>query len=189
MAVFGSSEPEVSQNFGFKTHYLGHLYDDVSLVTLYSAVDVMIVPSLQENLSNAIMESLSCATPVVAFDVGGNSDMIEHKINGYLARPFDTDDLVYGIEWVLNYENYDELCKNAREKVLKEFDFSTNKERVYTETEKKSVVHQLENLLTFPEVKKRLKENTLDVHAWHYKIEDGTIECYNTQTKKFEDLC
>jgi glycosyltransferase involved in cell wall biosynthesis len=120
--VFGSSEPQVSQNFGFKTHYLGHLHDDVSLVTLYSAVDVMIVPSLQENLSNAIMESLACGTPVVAFDVGGNSDMIEHLKNGYLAKPFDTDDLANGIEWVLHVSDYEQLCKNAREKVLKEFE-------------------------------------------------------------------
>ena len=73
--VFGSSEPQNASDFGFKTYYLGTLADDVSLVTLYSAVDVMVVPSLQENLSNAIMESLSCGTPVVGFDIGGNSDM------------------------------------------------------------------------------------------------------------------
>jgi glycosyltransferase involved in cell wall biosynthesis len=82
----------------------------------------MIVPSLQENLSNAIMESLACGTPVVAFDVGGNSDMIEHLINGYLAKPFESQDLANGIEWVLNALNYDELCGNAREKVMREFD-------------------------------------------------------------------
>lgn len=82
-----------------------------------------------------------------------------------------------------------QLGMEAKAEVLKEFDFTTDEQKVYTETEKKSVVHQLQNLLTFPEVKKRLKENTLDVHAWHYKIEDGTIECYNTETKKFEDLC
>jgi len=120
--VFGSSEPKESQGFGFKTHYLGHLHDDVALVTLYSSVDVMIVPSLQENLSNAIMESLSCSTPVVSFDIGGNGDMISHKKNGYLAKPFDTDDLARGIEWILNNPNYDELCQNARKKVLKEFE-------------------------------------------------------------------
>jgi len=120
--VFGSSKPKESQKFGFKIYYLGHLYDNVSLVTLYSAVDVMIVPSLQENLSNAIMESLSCATPVVGFNIGGNSDMVEHQKNGYLAMPFDSIDLARGIEWVLNNSNYDELCQNAREKVLKEFD-------------------------------------------------------------------
>jgi len=122
--VFGSSKPQNAPDFKFKTHYVGHLHDDISLVTLYSAVDVMIVPSLQENLSNAIMESLSCATPVVAFNVGGNSDMIEHKINGYLAKPFQAQDLADGIEWVLNLneKEYNQLCKNAREKVLKEFD-------------------------------------------------------------------
>jgi len=120
--VFGSSKPKNAPEFGFKAHYVGKLEDDVSLVTLYNAVDVMVVPSLQENLSNTIMESLSCATPVVAFNIGGNSDMIEHKKNGYLAKPFNTTDLKDGIEWVLNANNYDELCKNAREKVVKEFD-------------------------------------------------------------------
>ena len=122
LVVFGSSEPKESQNFGFRTHYLGTLHDDVSLVTLYSAADVMIVPSLQENLSNVIMESLACGTPVVAFNIGGNSDMIENKINGYLAKPFDTNDLAYGIEWILNTPNYDELRRSARKKVVQEFD-------------------------------------------------------------------
>jgi glycosyltransferase involved in cell wall biosynthesis len=120
--VFGSSRSQDAPDFGFKTHYLGSLADNVSLVTLYSAVDIMIVPSLQENLSNAIMESLACATPVVGFNIGGNSDMIEHKKNGYLAKPFDINDLKDGIEWILNNEYYDELCQNAREKVMREFD-------------------------------------------------------------------
>lgn len=120
--VFGSSEPKESQNFGFKTHYVGHLHDDVSLVTLYSSMDVMIVPSLQENLSNAIMESMACATPVVAFDIGGNSDMIDHQSNGYLVNAYDTTDLANGIEWILNTPTYDKLCQNAREKVIREFD-------------------------------------------------------------------
>ncbi|MFN3533342.1 MAG: glycosyltransferase family 4 protein [Candidatus Brocadia sp.] len=122
LVVFGSTQPQNPPDFGFKTHYLGHLHDDISLVTLYSAVDVVVVPSLQENLSNTIMESLSCGTPVVAFDIGGNSDMIEHKMNGYLAKPFDTDDLANGIYWVLNTTNYDKLCQNAQEKVIKDFD-------------------------------------------------------------------
>jgi glycosyltransferase involved in cell wall biosynthesis len=97
----------------------------------------MVVPSLQENLSNAIMESLSCAIPVVGFNIGGNSDMIEHKKTGYLAKPFNPQDLANGIEWVLESEavivdsdsdrvdsgsRYEWLCKNAREKVLREFD-------------------------------------------------------------------
>ncbi|WP_456403784.1 glycosyltransferase family 4 protein [Hydrogenimonas sp.] len=122
LVVFGSSRPRNAPEFGFETYYLGSLSDDVSLVALYSAVDVVVVPSLQENLSNTIMESLSCATPVVAFDTGGNSDMIEHKKNGYLAKPFDAADLAKGIEWVLENEAYSDLCRRAREKVLEAFD-------------------------------------------------------------------
>ena len=82
----------------------------------------MIVPSLQENLSNAIMESLACGTPVVGFDIGGNSDMIDHKVNGYLANPFDVTDLKDGIEWVLYNKIYNELREKSRSKVLKKFD-------------------------------------------------------------------
>ena len=120
--VFGSSKPKNTPNLGLKTNYVGKLRDEVSLMTLYNAVDVMVVPSLQENLSNVIMESLACALPVVGFDIGGNRDMIEHKKNGYLAKPFNTTDLKNGIEWILNNESYQRLCQNAREKVVKEFD-------------------------------------------------------------------
>ena len=121
--VFGSSRPQNAPDFGFKTHYTGHLHDDISLITLYNACDVMVVPSLQENLSNAIMESLACVTPVVGFDLGGNSDMIEHQKIGYLAKPFESKDLANGIEWVLeNEERYKQLCFAAREKIIKQFD-------------------------------------------------------------------
>lgn len=122
LIVFGSNQPKTAAEFKFKAHYLGQLHDDVTLRILYSAADVMIVPSLQENLSNAVMESLACGTPVVGFDIGGNGDMIKHQENGYLAKPFDTTDLAVGIDWVLKATNYDELSVNARNKVLTEFD-------------------------------------------------------------------
>ena len=120
--VFGSSQPLNPPYLGCKTHYVGSLSDDISLVTLYSAVDVMVVPSLQENLSNAMMESLACTTPVVGFDIGGNADLIEHTSNGYLAEPFNTKDLAKGIVWVLDNKKYPELGSNARAKVEQNFD-------------------------------------------------------------------
>ena len=125
LVVFGSGKPLAPPDFGFPTHYLGHLSDDLSLKILYSAADVMVVPSLQENLSNAIMESLACGTPVVGFNIGGNSDMIDHKQNGYLAAPYEPSDLAAGIDWVLSSPEYPLLRRNAREKVVREFDSST----------------------------------------------------------------
>ena len=125
LVVFGSSQPEQAVLFKQRIHYLGHLYDDYSLKLVYSAADVMVVPSLQENLSNAIMESLACQTPVVAFDVGGNQDLILHKKNGYLAKPYDVIDLAMGVHWVLNHENPSQLANNARGHVLNNFSYNT----------------------------------------------------------------
>jgi glycosyltransferase involved in cell wall biosynthesis len=122
LVVFGASQPQKSAEFPQPAHYLGRLHDDVALRVLYSAADVVLVPSLQENLSNAIMESLACGTPVVGFDIGGNSDLVDHKTNGYLAEPFDVNDLAKGIDWVLNSTEYGILSGNARNKVLQNFD-------------------------------------------------------------------
>lgn len=120
LVIFGASQGEPIE--GIDTLYLGHLNDDISLKIAYSAADAFITPSLAENLSNVIMESLACGTPVVAFDIGGNSDMIEHKINGYLAK--DYKDLAVGIEWILDLDemNYRSLCDNSRKKVTQNFD-------------------------------------------------------------------
>lgn len=122
LVVFGSREPETSQGFKQKAHYLGNLNDDISLRVIYSAADVMVVPSVQENLSNAIMESLACGTPIVCFAIGGNSDLVEHKQFGYLAKPFDTKDLANGINWIIQHKNKEQLSLAARKKVLRDFD-------------------------------------------------------------------
>jgi glycosyltransferase involved in cell wall biosynthesis len=122
LVVFGSSKPQMSQDFTYKTHYLGRLYDDVTLKVLYSAADVMVVPSLQEAFGQTATEAMACGTPVVAFATTGLLDIVDHQINGYLAKPFDTNDLANGIDWVLNAKNYEQLCENAREKVMNTFD-------------------------------------------------------------------
>lgn len=120
LVIFGSSHyDDLLSDFPVKC--LGHLHDDCSLKLLYSAADVMVVPSRQENLANTIMESLACGTPVVAFDIGGNSDMVDHEQNGYLAKPFDCSDLSFGISWVIYNSNYEQLSTNARKKVLDNF--------------------------------------------------------------------
>lgn len=121
LMVFGSTRSTNKLESGFVSYHLDHI-DEASLHLLYCAADVMVVPSLQENLSNVIMESLACGTPVVAFDIGGNGDLIEHEHNGYLAVPFSSVDLAEGISWILNSSDYETLSKNAREKVLKHFD-------------------------------------------------------------------
>lgn len=121
--VLGGGKPKDPPIIKYKVHYIPRLNDEITLQMLYSAVDLVIVPSIQENLSNVILESLSCATPVLAFDIGGNSDMVVHKHNGYLAKAFDTSDLSFGIEWIVKNQDYNKICNNARLKIVDEFSY------------------------------------------------------------------
>ena len=122
VVIFGASQPENPPDLGFKTHYLGHLYDDTSLATVYSAADVMLVPSLQESFGQTASESLACGTPVVAFNATGLKDIVSHQQSGYLAKPYEVDDFTRGIFWVLeNEERNSKLSYYARERAERKF--------------------------------------------------------------------
>ena len=122
LLVFGQSAPRESEGLGFPVHYLGHLHDDLSLRVLYSAADVMVVPSRQEAFGQTASEAHACGTPVIAFDTCGLPDIVSHMETGYLARPFDTEDLAAGIEWVLaDYSRQEELSRNARDMAVERF--------------------------------------------------------------------
>jgi glycosyltransferase involved in cell wall biosynthesis len=72
--------------------------------------------------SQNVMRAFACITPCVALDIGGMSDMIDNQQNGYLAKPFDVDDLAKGIAWVLEDKHrWLSLSQRSREKVEQEF--------------------------------------------------------------------
>jgi len=100
LLIFGGSGNE-ALDLPLPARQTGHLHDEQSLSLLYAACDVYILPSLQENLPNVLLEALTCGTPCVAFDGSGVPDIIQHKRNGYLARLGDVADLQRGIEWTL----------------------------------------------------------------------------------------
>ena len=137
LIIFGAGEELGALNIRLNVHNPGMLQDE-QLLAVYRAASVMVVPSLSENLSNIIMESLSCGTPVVAFHIGGNSDMIDHKQNGYLAEPFNSEDLAAGIAWCLDNNTSDELSRNARKKVEENYSMERVGER-YTDLYKKLI--------------------------------------------------
>lgn len=120
LVVFGSSSSTGS--FSMKTHYLGSLQDSISMALVYAACDVFVAPSLEDNLPNTVLESLSCGTPVVTFDIGGMPDMISHTKNGYLAPKLDTEELAKGLHWVVDdNRRWKQLAIEARSTVERDF--------------------------------------------------------------------
>lgn len=115
--VLGSNNFQTNTN-GFI--YLGSILNENDLVDIYRQVDLVILPSIQENFSNMILESLACGVPVVAFDIGGNGDLIKHKFNGFLVQPFSPQGISEGILWC--FENLEYLSFNSRNYVLDNFE-------------------------------------------------------------------
>jgi glycosyltransferase involved in cell wall biosynthesis len=99
--VFGQSAPQEPADIAFPIRWMGHIGDDATLALLYGAADVMVIPSRLENLPQSGTEAHACACPVVAFNCGGLPEVVDHRVTGYLAEPYQTDDLARGIAWVI----------------------------------------------------------------------------------------
>ena len=121
LIVFGKSSKETLQEISLPVHSLGYLDNVQQIAEIYALSDLFILPSLEDNLPNTVMESLACGTPVVAFNTGGIPEMIDHKSNGYLADYKSSEDLANGILHILNADNYSSFRENARKKVEDNF--------------------------------------------------------------------
>ena len=104
---------------------VGFVSDPSKLASLYSAADIFVSPSRQDNLPTTLIEASACETPCVAFDIGGISDIITHNQHGYLAPPFDVKELAQGISLLLdNPALRKQWGKAARNHVLTHFESS-----------------------------------------------------------------
>lgn len=123
VVIFGNGRPTEPLPIKQTIHYVGQLNDNLSLRVLYSAADIMVVPSRLEAFGQTASEAHSCGTPVVAFDVGGLSDIVIHKVTGFLAKPFDCNQLAEGILWVLENNRDNKLGNQARTKAVENYSY------------------------------------------------------------------
>jgi glycosyltransferase involved in cell wall biosynthesis len=132
LLLFGEGILPLEESSHISVRRLGSLADDISLAMVYSAADVFVCPSREDNLPNTVAEALACGTPCAAFATNGLPDMIEHQKNGWLARPFDPADLAEGIRWLTGHPQRDQLRQAAREKAVSEYNMTVMGNRYMT---------------------------------------------------------
>jgi glycosyltransferase involved in cell wall biosynthesis len=123
LVFFGRIDADALKKIKFPFTSLGFLHDTVALRIAYSSADLFVAPSIMDAFGKTIAESMACRTPVVCFDATGPKDIVDHKKNGFRAKPFEPKDLARGIKWILaDSDRYEVLSQNARAKVVNEFD-------------------------------------------------------------------
>lgn len=115
LIIFGEAETELL-NIGIPIQSLGFIDSDEEICTAYSAADLYIMTSLEDNLPNTILESMSCGTSVLAFDIGGIPDMVKEGVTGRLISPFDTRSMSTSLLYLLSHRDLlEQMSKNCRQ--------------------------------------------------------------------------
>lgn len=117
VVILGGHSDEYEGRLPFDVYPIGYVSDPGKIVDVYNSADVFVLPSLEDNLPNTIMEAMACGVPCVGFNVGGIPEMIDHRKNGYVAAYKDAGDLASGMQWVLSEADYEELSHAAVRKV------------------------------------------------------------------------
>ena len=120
--VFGLDKDRQIDEVYKRVKFLGILKEEKDLQYAYSSADIFICPSIEDNLPNTVLESMACGTPCIAFrDSGGVTDAIDHKRNGYLAEFKNVNDLIDGINWIIDANKSGVVSENAVKKILENF--------------------------------------------------------------------
>lgn len=122
LLMIGENDSGPGESLPFRVIKAGYINNDETLVRLYSASDIMALPTLAENLPNTVLESMACGTPVIGFNTGGVSDIISDMNTGYLARLKDEGDLAEGIRLLLTDPGLlNKMKNNCRQLIEDEF--------------------------------------------------------------------
>lgn len=122
LCFFGEVDKFIEDKLDHEYNNFGLLKDIATQRLVYSSADVFVSPSLMDAFGKTLAESMACGTPVVCFDNAGPGEIVTHLVDGYKAIPFEPQSLAEGIKWVTSSSDYESLCINARDNVVKRFD-------------------------------------------------------------------
>jgi len=97
--LVGNDEKPLEEEYFLPLHFIS---EETELAEVYAAADICIVPSLEDNLPNTVLEAMASGLPVVGFEVGGIPDMIQPSKNGSLVPLADSISLAQKIEEILD---------------------------------------------------------------------------------------
>ena len=104
-------------------HYLGYQNKE-NTISLIRGSDILIQPSLKEGISSTILESMACGTVVIASNVGGNTELIENRINGIIKDPNDSNCFVEEIITLFDNAKLRQSLENQARNTVKKYDWN-----------------------------------------------------------------
>ncbi|MCW3788630.1 glycosyltransferase family 4 protein [Plebeiibacterium sediminum] len=129
LVIFGKTKDSDLSQYPFKVHAMNFISGTSDMVNLYNSADVFILPSLQDNLPNTVMEAQACGIPVVSFNIGGVPEMIDDNNTGFLTPIKDSDALASNIHKALFECDTPTIKNNARKFVLDHYSNKTIAEK------------------------------------------------------------
>ena len=131
LVVFGAHSELSSGGWPCEVRSLGTLREEGEIARICSAADVLLMPSLQDNLPNLALEAQACGCPVVGFDSGGLREIVEHGSTGMLAQETTASGLADAARaWLAMAPNRSEVSVRARARFEREFSFSVHGRRI-----------------------------------------------------------
>lgn len=125
LLLFGNLQEHALEGINAPYRNLGYLHDTVALKLAYSAADVFVAASRMEAFGKTVVEAMACGTPTVCFSSGAFEEIVMHKITGYLASPFDVEDLAKGISWCTQRSRSKSLSRAARDHAASHYGLET----------------------------------------------------------------
>jgi glycosyltransferase involved in cell wall biosynthesis len=117
----GPDQDRLSER-GFAVRNWGVIDDMNKLAAIYAAADIFVMPSLEENLANVMLEAMACATPVLGFAAGGTPDVIQDGVTGFLAPVSATEQFAARLlELAFNRSLRERMGKNCRALIEQRF--------------------------------------------------------------------
>jgi len=104
---------------------------------IYNQSDIVVLPSVYEGCSGTILEALSSGNIVIASDVGGTPEIIQHGYNGFLFKSRNSSELAERITDILEKTiDVNKIKRNARNTAINKFNWKNKSKEVYQEYQK-----------------------------------------------------